>query len=72
MEMAAKKKRNEIISIETEDEEKKECRHQHDNSFIFITTTVPTGVPLNPSKEQEIDLRQMEEQDLKALKRNGE
>ena len=68
--MAAKKKRNETVSIEAEDEEKKECRHQHDNSFIV--TTVPTGVPLNPSKEQEIDLRQMEEQDLKTLKRNGE
>ena len=69
MEMAAKKKRNEtVVSIETDDEEKKESRH-HDS---FIMTTVPTGVPLNPSKEQEIDLRQMEEQDLKSLKKNGE
>ncbi len=70
MEMAAKKKRNEtVVSIEAKDEEKKESRHR-DNSFIM--TTVPTGVPLNPSKEQEIDLRQMEEQDLKSLKKNGE
>ena len=69
--MAAKKKRNEtVVSIEADDEEKKECRHQHDNSYI--TTTVPTGVSLNSSKEQEIDLRQMEEQDLKSLKKNGE
>ena len=59
------------VSVEAKDEEKKECRHR-DNSFIV--TTVPTGVPLNPSKEQEIDLRlrQMEEQDLKSLKKNGE
>jgi hypothetical protein len=62
--------RNEtVVTIEAKDEEKKESRH-HDNSFIM--TTVPTGVPLNPSKEQEIDLRQMKEQDLESLKKNGE
>jgi len=32
---------------------------------------IPTSQSPNPAEEQEIDLRQMDEQDLKSLKRSG-
>ena len=44
-----------------------EGRH---NDVIMIMIT--TGEAINPAQEQEIDLRHMDEQDVKSLKTNGE
>jgi hypothetical protein len=42
------------------------------SSLSTTFTLIPTGASLNPTDEQEIDLRDMDEQDLKSLQKNGE
>ena len=37
-----------------------------------IVIPLTTGASLNPAAEQEIDLRQMDEQNLKSLQKTGE
>ena len=37
-----------------------------------IPLTAASGASLNPAAEQEIDLRQMDEQNLKSLQKTGE
>jgi hypothetical protein len=39
---------------------------------MVISLTTASGASLNPAAEQEIDLRQMDEQDLKSLQKTGE
>ena len=39
---------------------------------MVIPLTTASGASLNPAAEQEIDLRQMDEQNLKSLQKTGE
>ena len=39
---------------------------------VISNVMVPTDNTLNPAHHREIDLRQMDEQDIKLLKKNGE